>query len=73
MQQLPKLFFFAMLLLAATMLLSRGGEPQASTPDTSAPAQLQSGQHDSRAASGLEFVPSEEIGADRSVAFPADI
>ncbi|GAB4199104.1 MAG: hypothetical protein Tsb002_34440 [Wenzhouxiangellaceae bacterium] len=67
MRYLPKLFLLASLMLAAAVLLADHNQASgASAPPLALSASPGPG-------ADFEFVPSEEIGADSGVAFPADI
>jgi len=67
MRYLPKLFLLASLMLAAAVLLADHNRASGAAVQ---PAALSTAPG---AGADFQFVPSEEIGADSGVAFPADI
>jgi len=83
MKHLPKLFLCASLLLAVVMLWPQQQdllpppeltEYESLPPDVDAETADGLVEQTAMAQSGpLDFVPSEQIGADRAVDFPADI
>lgn len=81
MNHVPKLFLLASLLLAVIMLWPQQEQQQDSLPpaeiseyETLPPDVDTDGVESGLAQSGpVDFVPSEQIGADRAVDFPADI
>lgn len=83
MKYLPKLFLLSSLILAAWMLLPEPPPPAPQPPEIQhyQPPSLQLDERGAESdmpsaaaqSGGLEFVPSEQIGAGRAVDFPADI
>ncbi len=83
MNHLPKLFLFASLVLAVLMLWPQQRESvppqelteyQSPSPDLDSDGPVPVLDQTAAAQSGpLDFTPSEQIGADRAVDFPADI